>query len=1577
MEDYLVQCANPECGHHFTISPGEISTGTACPDCGGKRMFRTQPSPVQSEGTLRDMVDSDSQKDQGGNPLGEGTIMGDGEKAAQFRDNYTHSSVLAALVDEPSSDDESEWHRIQEEEGQRAEQHQRTDPMTKLRCPQCGGEVIADPQSEDLFCQHCDWSAMAHRDEPVGEHHWIPAELAQLHNKLPSEVVDWTHVHPSKFLYNFGPTHQGAAQPCPACGASTSRFPNGAVMCNSWLCGKAWDPSGKEIAKPAQGEIKTAAADLYRVCPKCGEHALATGEAPTVCPHCGEVMNPPPTQQGTLLHHWRTPSELKQPEQRGILQRFFEGKTSVLLRTDSEGNIIGQERADEEGGVTQEPYQSEFRTWQPGQKGRGLTIHGVPHTWSHTWGDMALPVTHSQYVEELGNVDPKDVDWMSGVEISPQGEFSTSNPQYARPYVATDPRLKHIEAPFAYKAHMSFEDHTRPMDPYDSWEHVADVMFDKGPLANIPSHSLQVQPHPDVGVHGSHLHALGFLDASINGVPVRSNGNEVFMKHGLRQSPDFGKPVIVSVHDPKHLPAVAELLQHPDGRSQKMVELAEAIRTGQAPPPPGIDPNSIAPSAPTPEPEYGDEFSGYGDKREPESDFGEREAKTVVCPVCAGKKKTDGKPCSHCHGEGKLEEWGASVLDALESKTAMPYSRGQGWNGEERRETPERRQQEEEEIAETQRRQEEEEERRQGPRRQEGTPATASLPRENCNCPSCQYMRGQGGRLSWRFAGPLAVLAEPLLADAAGGLMGGAMAEGAGAAAGGAAGGGLADAAGAAAQMAPMMHGQQQEEPPREASDVLAAFVEGKGYETPASNPDVGTRHDDPEDVDQKEFNDQDRSPENPLNPNNEDSGKSGEDELHNGDTHGFPPNSKALERMEMLLPLVLHYFHSPESGAKDPLLKGLHDLLEAENPGYTGKGNPQSVTLFMQQHKEHPDEHKASVKEAIVPPMQQAGLPGMQQALDPTALDPTLQPNHTPSSATPPGGGAQMGHCPNCGGALDGTGGCPQCGFTQGNQLTQQQAPMPGGAEAYQSMPQNPGTFGHTDVVSAFMEAANHQGPVTPEQIAAVQQWLIQHGRVHEVPNVELDPGNPEYAKILAEIQNNPNVMPSVKPEEATPVMPPQMNPPGGMPVPGMGQGEPGGQPMQPMASFLPFLAEEDEVQTCANCGWKTHLQDGEANCPKCHHPMNKTAADAVAPVCPECGSHTTGMVGDVDNHAKCHSCHHTWKLENVVNDGSGGSTAISSVTAADDRLGDRPDGQANPVGVPAALQNEPLNTGGDEDSSLTWTDVEGQPIKAHQEYEMHNPSYQIPDIIRVERVKPDGLEVTLLGTYANDPNAMQTQVHISKQDMETQGLSFAPLAQNADDHNNQPPPGTPGDEQLPPQSQETTDEAADQLPTPRSSVQEDNRCPSCGHYASYSELSDVDREIHDCDKCNKSWETKVEVVSGHTDLDLEWIKEDDSFDDFTPRAAGMRTQVASRDLHAVAEKDERLREVHAVLAQRKMERKAGRHFTPGEQRELIDEDGVARNADLLDLEGTHYREIEGKVDPDRVPSDHLFLGV
>src|SRR5271166_5303118 len=268
----LEQCA--DCGHHFQISPrGEVQGG-ACPDCGGKRLFRMQPNPVQSEGTLRNMVDMETGKDAGGNPDGEGILappsgrailaefmnspidmmqhqcrhcggdvleFPDGRRTcdhcglpfepeqeasgisdelrgqiagapltegtimqtdhtdpldtgAHGRDEYTHGSVLASLMDDFHEEDQPHRERereVREMEDSRArlrnqewQEKERLREQGELPCPSCGKRgTHPTPDSQSLYCPSC---------EKVM---WIPEDYQQSY--LPGELE-----HPDPFMDN-------------------------------------------------------------------------------------------------------------------------------------------------------------------------------------------------------------------------------------------------------------------------------------------------------------------------------------------------------------------------------------------------------------------------------------------------------------------------------------------------------------------------------------------------------------------------------------------------------------------------------------------------------------------------------------------------------------------------------------------------------------------------------------------------------------------------------------------------------------------------------------------------------------------------------------------------------------------------------------------------------------------------------------------------------------------------------------------------------------------------------------------------------------------------------------------------------------------------------------------------------------------------------------------------------------------------------------------------------------------------------------------------------------------------------
>lgn len=779
--------------------------------------------------------------------------------------------------------------------------------------------------------------------------------------------------------------------------------------------------------------------------------------------------------------------------------------------------------------------------------------------------------------------------------------------------------------------------------------------------------------------------------------------------------------------------------------------------------------------------------------------------------------------------------------------------------------------------------------------------------------------------------------------------------------------------------------------------------------ETSDSVRSVGEQNDDPQDMDQKEFNSGDKSPSNMMNPNNEDSGKSGED----GVTPSFGPNSPGIDRAMMVLPLLLHHFHSPESAEHDPIIKALHETLEQESPGYLKQHHPDSDNLIQQliQHTQQPHGVHAGVN------MQPGGL-----------------------QAPVPGGAAQSqmggGRCTSCGGVLGGDGGCPQCGA---------------GAQ-----PANPG------LATAPPHQANTQGPQTPEQKAAVVQYLIEHHRGHEAPMVEIQPEN--FAKELADITRAPNLAPLPDPSQVTPLQP--APPPGGsMPAPDMSQpgGGQGGQPMQPMSALGQHGPAAGPCQHCGGlgcprCAWtgkfvedigpynERSLQEfppgsSSGESADMQHLRDQylsavVAADSVAPRCPKCKSGTTGLrqsQGVDGTTAECNACGNLWRLPGLdvsksssevnrrcpkCNSGSievaqladrsqAGCHACGHIWDEDEdyhthrnaphegsvivALVDLP----NPVQLPAAERHDPTDHAQEHDTSMTWKDNSGQELAPNQIYEIHSPAFAVPDIIKIIDVNPDHISVKIVGQHSNltggDDNMPDFQV--TRQEAQLEHYTFVPSHEgeqkDMDDRNTEPPSGTPGLEQVPPSGQ-TTDEASNSFPhTSVSHIEEpeeEDKCRKCGSTAVDHEMSSAELTMHQCVRCTHAWETKDHFEGKEAGVDLSWLMNDDGpgNDDFfegMERAKAMRESgVTSRNLSDIAQKDPVYQRIHDALDEAHQQRVAGKMFSPTEKRALIDEHGDARNLEDLDLSHTHYdarEDYSGKTNPDNVPESHLLMGL
>ena len=525
-----------DCGRTIQTSPRGELQGVACPDCGGQRLFRMQPSPVQSDGTIRNMVDPDTGKDAGGNPsqegilgpssghdilaafgdevrtcencgwnarvhpgerdcpkchwpfepdegngnpaelrpeiagapLTEGTIMGTEhtdpyDTGSHGRDEYAHSHVIAGLMEDFEEQDQPNVRHereVREMEDARAhernrvwqEQERLKEQVSELPCPYCGKrDTHPTPDFTGLYCESC------------GRVMNIPENYQQ--QQLPGEVHHpdpWMDNEPGSLTVPTGPTHTWGKE------ADVTDFYNGLSK------SRPLAPPKPEGPVPLWEPPRAPQVSKCRNCKK--PINTQTGE----CPFCGQLN--------------------------------FVARVAVQLVTDESGNIVQRKWIDPVSGESrEEPYYGENLKWSPGMHGRGLVIGGQPHTWNALDPRLVdkglehakLGPLHREYVTQRG-INPMSVDFNSGIEIRPNGEIEAKHDADTSPFIEADPRLKEIEGNFfTFNAGMPQPNENSKRELYDSWMHVADVMFDKGPIQNsLPTPPLFSQSRRDS--HPSH-----------------------------------------------------------------------------------------------------------------------------------------------------------------------------------------------------------------------------------------------------------------------------------------------------------------------------------------------------------------------------------------------------------------------------------------------------------------------------------------------------------------------------------------------------------------------------------------------------------------------------------------------------------------------------------------------------------------------------------------------------------------------------------------------------------------------------------------------------------------------------------------------------------------------------------------------------------------------------------------------------------------------------------------------------------------------------------------------------------------
>lgn len=463
---------------------------------------------------------------------------------------------------------------------------------------------------------------------------------------------------------------------------------------------------------------------------------------------------------------------------------------------------------------------------------------------------------------------------------------------------------------------------------------------------------------------------------------------------------------------------------------------------------------------------------------------------------------------------------------------------------------------------------------------------------------------------------------------------------------------------------------------------------------------------------------------------------------------------------------------------------------------------------------------------------------------------------------------------CYRCGSTLDPSSGhCPQCGV-----------------EGRDSQPQPTNPDLTTPQQMAVSKTADTQGPNTDEQKAAVAQLLQQEGRGDEIPNMILEPWN--YADELTKITGQEAPPQDIGQQGPPPPVDPSQQQ-GAMPVPGMSAPPPGGGG----AGAGPMMAA-----------------------------ISKYAGtvDSVAEPCPKCGSHSTGYTDVENGDCGCKTCHHHWKADSLA------QNKEATVHQADGP-------EQNPIAVSPDVAEQQFDPEKQEDSSLTWTDASGNPLVAGKTYDMYSENYQIPDRIRVDRVKPDVINYTLIGEYG-----ISHETELTHEEADIENTSFVP---SGEDHDAQPD----GQGDL---------EGNMDDPTQRSDPGQQSDL-STPHMQMASVTADVPTKT--CPECQGRGITP-DSIPGIAEYNCPACKGGGRIPDLTNGISGGPQAVSQRGpidgLPYPGEEYTASVDTETGPDWLKEEgiRTAGAHFTPYEQRDFIEEDGVARNADKMSLSGTHY---------------------
>ena len=606
-----------------------------------------------------------------------------------------------------------------------------------------------------------------------------------------------------------------------------------------------------------------------------------------------------------------------------------------------------------------------------------------------------------------------------------------------------------------------------------------------------------------------------------------------------------------------------------------------------------------------------------------------------------------------------------------------------------------------------------------------------------------------------------------------------------------------------------------------------------------------------------------------------------------------------ALDHFNKNLPKIVELAIDDTHDHSDhPVIQELTQLLEHAFPGDDWSGGKGHDEHDADQHHLEDEAHDADKDD-------------QQSKIGKTAAGDFFNPEVSPWG---PGGSVQQGQgqtevCRGCGMTKQFGQPCPHCGYNDpagmgsGGELggLQQRMPVAGVKEAHPNCTGEDCKFCANKGNIGGDKAEDEDSDVKESRTA----WSVTD--MTEADIQAIFTGEP-----VIEFENYPDVTSAVHYADAAHIPSTAMQPPpsGGNNV---------GMPVPPSGASPQQMTEQAQGGKCHSCGTDTVPQASF-----CHNCGTAMQGGGQQPAPPAQNPNPTGHPVPTATSRTASPAEHNPSVnpnQPPVDDEEDEDEEVPPVAVnprrrvQDETLSDAFLGSVTAdMHEPVSPQRVLPGPGSAIDQGHPWEAEGGQPLEEGKTYMMKSKNYEIPDEVTVKQIKPSSIVVEhkMNGGFSF-PN------EITKDQLLNDGLSFQPA------------------DQAPHAEVQQAQEGAQPDSTPGANEQTDLSTPTM------TATADIDHDPI-------AEEYEAEPVDGLMYTDTE-TGDPVGYMEY---AASLRAS-SPPELAWLWDNVDRGNKVND-RQQEMMQMTAGKNFTTAEQRDLINEQGEARNKDKLDLEGTHY---------------------